>query len=281
MKQGLQLRFSQNLALTPQLQQSIRLLQLSTQELNQELEAILQANPLLEHDEKNADGSDAVDIFIPSSTAQEIPNPQEATRTEEVPVQENFADDYLEYGGSTRWDDSNAGNDEDNDYSFQEAATETLREHLVSQLKLLPLSSRDQMLALVLTDAINDDGYLEQPLEELVDMFEEDTEVDLLELQTALKHIQNLDPAGVGARNLSECLSLQLRALEEQTPLKNIAQTLVEHHLPLLAARDYAKLRKLLHCDDEMLPSSTQDLAMPTAASVLTITFSMKSSSRR
>ena len=258
MKQGLQLRFSQNLALTPQLQQSIRLLQLSTQELNQELEAILQANPLLEHDEKNADGSDAVDTFIPASTAQEIPNPQEATRTEEAPVQENFADDYLEYGGSTRWDDSNAGNDEDNDYSFQEAATETLREHLVSQLKLLPLSSRDQMLAMVLTDAINDDGYLEQPLEELVDMFEEDTEVDLLELQTALKHIQNLDPAGVGARNLSECLSLQLRAVEEQTPLTNIAQNLVEHHLPLLAARDYAKLRKLLHCDDETLRQAQQ-----------------------
>jgi RNA polymerase sigma-54 factor len=96
MKQGLQLRFSQNLALTPQLQQSIRLLQLSTQELNQELEAILQANPLLELDEKNADGSDAVDTFIPSSAAQETASPQEQTRTEETPVQENFADDYLE-----------------------------------------------------------------------------------------------------------------------------------------------------------------------------------------
>src|SRR5690606_23965732 len=166
MKQGLQLRFSQNLALTPQLQQSTRLLQLSTQELNQELETILQANPLLERDEKNADGSDAVDTFIPASNAPEIANPQETPRTEETPVQENFNDDYFEYGGNTRWDDSNAGNDEDNDYSFQEAATENLHEHLLSQLKLMPLSDRDQMLALLLVDAINDDGYLELPLEE-------------------------------------------------------------------------------------------------------------------
>src|SRR5690606_2940614 len=107
---------------------------------------------------------------------------------------ENFNDDYFEYGGSMRWDDSNAGNDEDNDYSFQEAATETLHEHLLGQLKLLPLSDRDQMLALLLVDAINDDGYLEPSLEELAAQIETESEVDVLELQTALKHIQNLDP---------------------------------------------------------------------------------------
>jgi RNA polymerase sigma-54 factor len=252
MKQGLQLRFSQNLALTPQLQQSIRLLQLSTQELNQELESILQANPLLERDEKNADGSDNVDSFIPSSGGQEIANP-EGAKSEEPAVQENFADDYTDYGSSTRWEDSGAGNDDDNDYSFQEAAALTLREHLLSQLKLLPLSERDQMLALLLVDAINDDGYLEQPLEELVEMLPEEYEVDLLEMQTALKHVQNLDPAGIGARNLSECLALQLRTMPDSTPHLDIAKALVDQHLPLLAARDYAKLRKLLHCDDETL----------------------------
>jgi len=252
MKQGLQLRFSQNLALTPQLQQSIRLLQLSTQELNQELEAILQANPLLELDEKNVDGSDAVDTFIPSSATLQSATPQEKPLAEEAPVQENFADDYLEYSGNTRWED-HSGNDDDGDYNFQEAAPETLREHLLSQLKLMPLSERDQMLAMVLIDAINEDGYLEQPLEDLVAMFEPEAEVDLLELQTALKHIQNLDPAGVGARNLAECLSLQLRVLPEQTALAALSRNLVENHLPLLAARDYAKLRKLLQCDDETL----------------------------
>lgn len=252
MKQGLQLRFSQNLALTPQLQQSIKLLQLSTQELNQELESILQANPLLERDEKNADGSDNVDSFIPASGSQEIANP-EGAKSEEPAVQENFADDYTDYGSSTRWEDSSAGNDDDNEYSFQEAASLTLHEHLLSQLKLLPLSERDQMLALLLVDAINDDGYLEQPLEELVELLPEEYEVDLLELQTALKHVQNLDPAGIGARNLSECLALQLRAMPDSTPHLDIAKALVDQHLPLLAARDYTKLRKLLHCDDETL----------------------------
>lgn len=259
MKQGLQLRFSQNLALTPQLQQSIRLLQLSTQELNQELESILQANPLLERDEKDADGSDAVDSFIPASNSPEAAGTQEAAQSEDAPpAQEHFSDDHLEYASNTRWDDSNAGNDDDGDFHFQEAATETLHDHLLSQLKLLPLSERDQMLAMFLVDAINDDGYLEQPLEELVEQIEPEAEVDLLELQTALKHIQNLDPAGVGARNLAECLALQLRAADEPSPLLDLTLTLVEQHLQLLAARDYAKLRKLLHCDDETLRQAQQ-----------------------
>jgi len=254
MKQGLQLRFSQNLALTPQLQQSIRLLQLSTQELNQELESILQSNPLLERDEKN-DGEDTVDSFTPSTSSQEATSTQEAP---EPAPQENFNDDYLEYSGGSRWEDGGNSNDDDGDYNFQEAAPETLHDHLTGQLKLLPLSERDQMLAMLLVDAINDDGYLEQSLEELVEQIDPEAEVDILELQTALKHIQNLDPAGVGARNLAECLALQLRSSEEPSPLLDLTLTLVEQHLPLLAARDYAKLRKLLHCDDDTLRQAQQ-----------------------
>lgn len=114
------------------------------------------------------------------------------------------------------------------------------------------------MLAMLLVDAINDDGYLEQSLEELVEQIDPEAEVDILELQTALKHIQNLDPAGVGARNLAECLALQLRSSEEPSPLLDLTLTLVEQHLPLLAARDYAKLRKLLHCDDDTLRQAQQ-----------------------
>jgi RNA polymerase sigma-54 factor len=251
MKQSLQLRFSQNLALTPQLQQSIRLLQLSSQELNQELEALLQANPLLEIDEKNADGTDAVDTFIPSSAAPEIANPQEV-KPEEPPPQENFADDF-DFSGGGRWEENNSSSDDDNDFTFQEAASQSLREHLLSQLKLMPLSERDQTLAMFLVDAINDDGYLEQPLEELVDLLDAESEIDLMELETALKHIQHLEPAGVGARNLAECLSLQLQSMPGSTPHVSLARTVAEKYLPLLAVRDYAKLRKALSCDDETL----------------------------
>lgn len=256
MKQSLQLKFSQHLALTPQLQQSIRLLQLSTQELNQELEALLQANPLLERADRNEEGGEPepAEAFVPGT-----PQETSAPAPEEKPLQEDFgggADEYFDKGGN-RWEEGGSG-DDDNDYSFQEAAAPTLREHLMEQLSLMPLSERDQKIVLLLVDAINDDGYLEQSLEELAELLTEESEIDILELQTALKLVQHLDPPGVGARNLAECLCLQLQALPADTPHLATARALAEHHLPLLAARDYAKLKKLLHCDDAALRAAQQ-----------------------
>lgn len=262
MKQSLQLKFSQHLALTPQLQQSIRLLQLSTQELNQELESLLQANPLLERTDRPEDGGGEAESFtpIPNGADSTAPAPTEAPEAE-APRQDEFGggDDYFEYqGGSNRWDESSSGSDDDNDFTFQEAVSLTLREHLLDQLKLMPLSERDQTLTLLLVDAINDDGYLEQSLEELAELLPEEFELDPMELETALKHVQHLDPPGIGARNLAECLCLQLKALPEDTPDIAEAIAVAEHHLPLLAARDYARLRKLLGCDDETLRNVQQ-----------------------
>lgn len=250
MKQSLQLRLSQHLALTPQLQQSIRLLQLSTVELNQELESILQANPLLERVDHNEGGHEE---HAPSVAPAET-----TVSSEEAPRQDDFSadafDSYGEFSGSNRWEEGGAGSDDDdNDYVFQEADSPTLRQHLLEQLQLMPLSERDQTLASILVDAINEDGYLEQSLEELAEMLPEEQEIDPLELQTALKLIQHLDPPGVGARNLSECLALQLRTLPETTPHLETAIQLVENHLNELANRDYARLRKLLHCSEETL----------------------------
>ena len=258
MKQSLQLKFSQHLALTPQLQQSIRLLQLSTQELNQELESLLQANPLLERTDRPEDGGEA-ETFTPipgaGTSETSVAAPAEAPEAE-APRQDEFGggDDYFEFSSSSnRWDESSAGSDDDNDFTFQEAVSLTLREHLLGQLKLMPLSERDQTLSLLLVDAISDDGYLDQSLEELAELLPEEYEVDPMELETALKHIQHLDPPGVGARNLAECLALQLKVMPETTPGLQLAITVAEQHLPLLAARDYVRLRKLLGCDDETL----------------------------
>jgi RNA polymerase sigma-54 factor len=251
MKQSLQLRLSQHLALTPQLQQSIRLLQLSTVELNQELESILQANPLLERVDHNDGGHEE---HIPTSPpAETAATTEEAPRQQEEFGTDNF-DSYGEFSGSNRWEEGGAGSDEDdNDYVFQEADSPTLRQHLLEQLQLMPLSERDLTLASILIDAINEDGYLEQSLEELAEMLPEEQEIDPLELQTALKLIQHLDPPGVGARNLAECLSLQLRTLPKTTPHVETATKLVENHLNELASRDYTRLRKLLHCSEETL----------------------------
>lgn len=263
MKQSLQLKFSQNLALTPQLQQSIKLLQLSSQELNQELESLLQANPLLERVDGPDGAAEMSESYSPTpdvavaTPASDTPAPA----SEDVPRVDEFggSDDYFEsFQGSNRWEEGGSNNDDDNDFSFQEAVNLTLREHLLSQIKLLPLSERDQTLAMVLVDAINDDGYLEQSLEELAELMPEELEIDQLELETALKHIQNLDPPGIGARNLAECLALQLRALPEDTPYVDLAIKVAEQHLPLLASRDYTRLRKLLHCDDDVLKTVQQ-----------------------
>ncbi len=250
MKQSLQLRMSQHLALTPQLQQSIRLLQLSTVELNQELETILQANPLLERVEA---GGDSCENYVPEARAETVQAGEAPAQPEEF-SREDFGGEEMDFSGAMRWEKAGSGSDDDdNDYLFQEPETPTLREHLLAQLKLMPLSDRDQTLATLLVDAINEDGYLEQSLEELASIVPEEYEIDPLELSTALKLIQHLDPPGIGARDLAECLSLQVRALPEETPHRDLALMLVEQHLQSLAARDFTRLRKVLQCDEDTL----------------------------
>jgi RNA polymerase sigma-54 factor len=250
MKQSLQLRLSQHLALTPQLQQSIRLLQLSSVELGQELELMLQENPLLERGAEE----DALPL-PPSSDSREMSATKEAASSEPAEPSDPSETDFSSLE-SERWEKVSGGatdGDDDTDFMFQEPDAPTLREHLLEQLRFLPLSDRDQTLAAVLVDAINEDGYLEQSLEELATMLPPEQEIDPLELQTALKLVQHLDPLGVGARDLAECLELQLLALADDTPHRNAALDIVRNHLPLLAARDYARLKKALHCDDDAL----------------------------
>jgi RNA polymerase sigma-54 factor len=267
MKQSLQLKFSQNLALTPQLQQSIRLLQLSSQELNQELEVVLQENPLLERMDKNDDGSENGSAFSSegfSTQSAENSAQKDHEPASEHPQQDSLSEDYFGGTSNHRWEENNSP-DDDSDFVFQEAVSPSLREHLISQLKLMPLSARDQTLSMVLVDAINEDGYLEQALDDLAALLPTELEIEILELQTALKHIQHLDPPGVGARNLSECLMLQLQLLpkairEENSLIFDLSLQLAEHHLQALASRDYAKLKKMLRCDDEHLRVAQQML---------------------
>ncbi|MFQ6334697.1 RNA polymerase factor sigma-54 [Methylophilus sp. 3sh_L] len=289
MKQNLQLRISQNLALTPQLQQSIRLLQLSTLELNQELETILQENPLLEmsdgEDGEFEEGSAPAASPEPEltdassfdmATQHEITAPAESLREElhddlggsesDLPnlseefTPPEFEDDYEEFGSTSNWDEAgrNHQEDEDSDFSRQETTSISLREHLIDQIQLAHLSQRDMSLVKLLLDSINDDGYLEQDLQEIVEHLPLELEVELLELETALKLIQNLDPLGVGARDLRECLLLQLMHLPAETPYLQTAIAIAKDHLALLANKDFVKLRKVLACDEAALKAAQQ-----------------------
>lgn len=303
MKQGLQLKFSQNLSLTPQLQQAIRLLQLSTMELNQEIDALMQTNPLLERgDDSEDEYGNPVDPEIeaaPSEIAEPSVDVQdtltgvtqdavadtssydfnatgqeggmaEAVRLEETsdfePEAPDFSDtftaefdeDFDVFSNGSRWEENNTPAEDDSDFKPQETLQISLREHLLSQLKLMPLSPRDQSLTLLLVDSINEDGYLEQSLEDVAAELPPELEMDALELQTALRHIQHLDPAGVGARTLSECLLLQLEVMPQTMPFIGLARRVAAHYLPLLGARDFVKLRKELACDEETLKQVQQ-----------------------
>jgi RNA polymerase sigma-54 factor len=248
MKHSLQLRLSQHLTLTPQLQQSIRLLQLSTLELNQELERILQENPLLERED------DVREQQMPPSepTTQSADSaPAESPPADSGPAESEGA----EFNGLDEAP-SGAHRDEGEDGEYQQQVAEdapTLRMHLLGQLSLTKLPERDRRLVNLLIDTLDDDGYLTQSLDELAAILPPELEVELEELQIALRHLQNLEPAGVGARSLSECLTLQLLALPKDTPYLGQALEMAKQHLETLAARDFARLKKVLHCEDGTL----------------------------
>ena len=276
MKQGLQLRISQNLALTPQLQQSIRLLQLSTLELNQELEIILQENPLLEliEEDEDSEASNAESSNTETSNDEASDNNASTKDAEvseqesaaEVPIadddfkQNDFDEDYEEYGSASNWDEgrkqNNNNDDDDDNFTRQETIVENLRDHLLDQIKLLSLSERDQRLMLLLIDSINENGYLESSLEDIMESLPEELEIEFVELETALKHVQNLDPVGIGATNLQECILLQLNVLPDNIPDLVLAKTIVKEHLHVLANKDFNKLRKLTSCSEESLKST-------------------------
>jgi RNA polymerase sigma-54 factor len=248
MKHTLQLKLSQHLTLTPQLQQSIRLLQLSTLELNAEVERLLQENPLLEKADDD-DGSAPPPEFAPTMVT--VSNTESPNEGADQPPAHDF-DVMANAGGDNDWGRASGSGDDDDEYfSPQQVATCSLRDHLNEQLALLNLPLRDRQLASALVDALDDDGYLTTSLEELLELFPDELGLDADDLSIGLKHLQNLEPAGVGARDAAECLALQLKAMPASTPFRAEALKLVEHHLPLLAARDFGKLKRLLHTDDD------------------------------
>ena len=251
MKHSLQLKLGQHLTLTPQLQQSIRLLQLSTLELNQELEQMLQDNPLLEREDEDEgeDEASQATADAPTHTAEtETQGPEVAREADDAaPVTAQDDSDWNDY--------SSAGSDDDEgDYAEGSISGATLREHLLNQLIVSPLTLRDRTLVAALIDDLDDAGLLTQPLADITASLQaEIEELEPEEVETALKHLQNMDPTGVGARNLAECLTLQLRALPPDTPARDAAMRLTSHYLDLLAARDVGKLKKMLGIDDPAL----------------------------
>ena len=267
MKQTLQLRVSQHLALTPQLQQSIRLLQLSTLELHQELEQILSENPLLERLDDPLDHSVRLLADGSVSSAPTSTSTSDAPASDAAPAAEGESGFEASDGSS---DSGDSGSDadwsfddvartskapEDDDARPQMEAHElTLREHLLEQMRVTVQNPRDRALVELVIDALDDNGYLTEPLEEIHARLPEELEVEIEELSMALKLLQSFDPPGVGARDASECLALQIRRMP-RVPMvtRRAALQIVEKHLQLFAQRDFNKLKKALDCDEEDL----------------------------
>jgi len=254
-KQTLQLKLSQHLTLTPQLQQSIRLLQLSTLELNAEVERMLQENPLLEKEEQEGEEGAPQEVPVtrerPAEPEVEFRAPHEDEADDRPLDVTQAADpsDVADYGGGDA-DWGGGAPPEDDDFYPQQVATSTLRDHLIEQLSLTNLPVRDRQVVAALIDALNDDGYLTSSLEEIAELFPAELAIDLDELRIALNYLQSFEPAGVGARDCAECLKLQLKGLPEATPWRSEALKIVDGHLALLANRDFTKLKRLLHTDD-------------------------------
>ena len=215
MKHSLQLRLSQHLTLTPQLQQSIRLLQLSTLELNQEIEKFLRDNPLLERDEGVREEPYGI---APSTSPPPDYNSVTASDASSEPpgaaASETRATDTLDsasLGDELRYSSSSARDDGDeSDYPQLAAESQSLRDHLYSQLSLTKLGEDERRLVAMLIDSLGDDGYMHQDLNELVGLLPPELGIGIDELTIALRHLQSFDPPGIAARNLGECLRLQL-----------------------------------------------------------------------
>ncbi|EFH6402147.1 RNA polymerase factor sigma-54 [Escherichia coli] len=246
MKQGLQLRLSQQLAMTPQLQQAIRLLQLSTLELQQELQQALESNPLLEQidtheeiDTRETQDSETLD------TADAL---EQKEMPEELPLDASW--DTIYTAGTPSGTSGDYIDDEMPVY--QGETTQTLQDYLMWQVELTPFSDTDRAIATSIVDAVDDTGYLTVPLEDILESMG-DEEIDIDEVEAVLKRIQRFDPVGVAAKDLRDCLLIQLSQFDKTTPWLEEARLIISDHLDLLANHDFRTLMRVTRLKEDVL----------------------------
>ena len=278
MKQSLQLKIGQHLTMTPQLQQAIRLLQLSTLDLQQEIQQALESNPLLEISEEEAelpgdDGNDnntdaaKEERLEASSNSAEASNEESRTESDDNTAEDSWNDEIpQELSTDSSWDDtyqtsaapSAPARDDDWEPGDNDSLDETLQDHLIWQLNLTPMSDSDRLIAETIIDGIEPDGYLTLSTEELLEQFQQQqpelfAQADLEEIEAVLHRVQQFDPPGIAARDLGECLAIQLQQLDPETPWLKEALKLVQEHLQLLGNHDYKTLlRRMKVREDEL-----------------------------
>ena len=260
MKQTLQLRLGQHLTMTPQLQQAIKLLQLSTLDLKQEIQDALDSNLMLEVEDENSashEPSNKAEQGDDGVLQQSAASGNDANNEQEINAASDSMPDELPVDSA--WDDvydslpppqSGAQRDSaDTEFLLHKDVTKTLNDHLIWQMNLSLFSDTDLTIATSIIDAINEDGYLTCSLEDL-HVGLDDEEIEFSEVEAVLHRIQSFDPSGVAARDPQECLLLQLQQLPEETPQQEMAIRLVSEHFNLLARQDQNKIKQALKLSD-------------------------------
>ena len=233
LKPSLQLKLGQSLTMTPQLQQAIRLLQLPVLDLHAEIQEALEENIMLE--------------------VEDLPDLPKTSAETTAEIETIKAEDQWQATAAERTRDSGWNGEGRPISEFADESGQTLREHLLWQLEMEHFSPREVVIGEALIDSINDDGYLTADFDEISSSLDEAPPVDDTEIERTLTKIQRLDPVGVGARSVGECLVLQLSQLEWATPGLQLAITIATDHLDLVANRDYAALRRVLHATEDEL----------------------------
>ncbi len=257
MKPSLQLRIGQHLTMTPQLQQAIRLLQLSSLDLQQEIQQALYDNPMLELTEEEEYKSPQQDNRTEDTNPQVKPESQASTTDtgsdeqwtgeipDDLPIDAQW-DDIFHTPSSHGSISSGNSSTESRNFDTFEIVTDSLQDHLLWQLNLTPMSDQDRRIGTAIIDAIEPSGFLGMPVEDIWQglLRDNNDDVELDEVEAVLHRIQHFDPTGIGSRSLRECLLIQLAQLHQSTPLLGEARDLVENHLELVGSRDYKQLMR-------------------------------------
>jgi RNA polymerase sigma-54 factor len=270
MKPSLQLKFSQQLTMTPQLQQAIKLLQLSTLDLQQEIQEALESNPLLEMTEpdysenehtkneqrKNDVDNDASNLNGADNetglSGSDNVDSHDALEKNDIPDDLPLDSSWEEYLGSSSAPVRMIGNNPDDDYVFQGETTESIQDHLIWQMELTHFSDNDRSIAIAIIDSIDESGYLTASCEEILESLNNE-EIELDEVECVLKRIQMFDPVGAGARSVQECLLVQLKQFDANTPWLEEARELIKEHADLLSSKDYRTLMRKTRLKEDQL----------------------------
>jgi len=263
-KQGLNIKLGQSLSMTPQLQQAIKLLQLSSTELEQEIQEVLDNNPLLERTEENQELTPESENKLESSAEQKdadvIDTHTQSSTSESIPEEMNIDADWDEIY-DPEWKTINNHESSNNSADFIEtmhSAEQGLHEHLMWQVEMATLSFQDKEIAKLIIDYLDDDGYLTESLEEIHQSLEDILLIEFDEVEAMLTFVQHLSPIGVAARNIGECLIIQLNQKHKDHSLYKKTFRLLDKHLDLLEKRDYVGIKRALRVTDSDLQNLIQ-----------------------